>query len=129
MSRRRSTSDSGTKDRGWCKLQEDSAPLSPPVSVHSGDSFRTVHTEWFVDVPSERAAPAVVIPSLPHRPVLRPPEAAEVSAVRVWVVPTAKGLRVLPANAARPVGAKLMRLVAEEQDPESLEILDTLRSR
>ena len=110
-------------------MQEDSAPLSPPVSVHSPDSFRSVRTEWFVDVPSERAAPAVIIPSLPQRPVLPPPESPPPPAVVVWVVPTSSGLRVVPACAARPIGARLMRLVAEEMDQGSLDILDKLTSR
>lgn len=57
------------------------------------------------------------------------PRTAGAQGVRVWVVPTASGLRIVPASAARPIGAKLMRLVAEEVDRESLELLSALSSR
>ena len=129
MSRRKTSTHSGSPRRGWCELKEESAPVSAPGSVHSPDSFRTVRTEWFLDVPSERAAPAVVIPSLPDLPAIPGPEAAPRPDVRVWVVPTASGLRILPASSARPIGGRLMRLVAEELDQQSLEIIDTLTSR
>ncbi|MBN1608899.1 MAG: hypothetical protein JW940_19890 [Polyangiaceae bacterium] len=114
----------------WCNVRDESIPLSvPAVSVRTRDGFRVVRTEWFVDVPSERAAQAVVMPELPKQPALRPPRVSKAPGVKVWVVPSGSGFRVVPANAARPTGARLMRLVAEEQDQEALAMLDALASR
>ena len=75
-----------------------------------------------------RAAPAVVIPELPKQ--VRAPQAAAlvVSEALVWVVPTGTAFRVVQANMTRPVGAKLMRLVAEERDDDALRMLRTLRA-
>jgi hypothetical protein len=91
------------------------------------NSFRRVSTGWFVDVPSERAAPAVVIPELPK--AIPAVASSEPLQAQVWLVQVGSGWRVLPASAARPVGAKLMCLVAVEDDEASQEMLQALVSQ
>jgi hypothetical protein len=118
-----------TRGRSWCSVREEPGPPSAPaVSLRSPDGFRTVRTEWIVDVPSERAAPAVVMPELPKQRALLSPAASNAPSVKVWVVLSGSGFRVVSANAARPIGARLMRLVAEELDPEARAMLDALQT-
>jgi hypothetical protein len=118
-------------ERNWCAVREEPAPLSASaVSMRTPGGFRVVRTEWFVDVPSERAAPAVVIPELPKQPAqLLLPTASQAPSAKVWVMASGSELRVVSANAPRPTGAKLMRLVAEEPDQEALDLLGALASR
>lgn len=118
------------RKRSWCSVREEPAPPSASaVSVRTRDGFRVVRTAWFVDVPSERATPAVVMPELPKQPARRPPAPSKAQGVKVWVAPSRTGFRLVSADTPRPVGARLMRLVADESDPEALDMLAPLASR
>ena len=111
----------------WCAVQQPKSLSPPEPSVRPHNSFRSVSTGWFVDVPSERAAPAVVIPELPR--VIPAGEPSEPLQAEVWLVRVGSGWRVLPASSERPVGARLMRLVAIDDDDAAHEMLQALATR